>query len=747
MPTVPTLVNNRQTLAPNGRARQQTRANPNTFGAQIGGALQGVGRGLRNTAAAIDQIRAEEDKATVEEHVNRFSDYARDRTYDPEEGYVNTRGRNAVDLRDSYEDDLEKKRQSFGTDLTPQQRNLYDRATQARQQQALDTSIRHASAERRRWFDDASTARLETFSSDALAMSDEPEKFRLNVAAGLGEIDQQAESRGWSPEQTRRTKNEYLSGIHKNVILKHATSDPLRAQAWLDDNKESLTGETRAELERALHEPVLQVRAQVEAERIALSPNTNRPTRANVNGRVPTEIRTANDNVNTDDIKPETKDAFTKLQQSLGRRLTISSGYRNPLYNKKVGGAENSRHTHGDAVDVDVRGMSKEERLEFIEAAFDAGFTGVGVGSNFIHIDQGNPRAWGYASSAGGGPVPDYAKGLVNKRLASLRVEGGHSAAAQTPDTPSQAQPEFTGPRYIEQQVAGIENPQLRMKTAEALSRIYNRQDADLRRQQRDTKIAAEKFIIANPGSDPTELPLDVQQQLGIEGMNTIWAYNAKIAEQSVIATDEVLYADLTRLQAEDPTQFAEQVDLFDYVDRLSTKDRRDLQQLQAEALRDKRNGTEEALTKSRSISTAMSIADNSLRAAGVKKTGKQADEESRLREARFQSALVQRMREFQVQEKRTPTDFEIQDIVDQLLTPIIIREPGFLFGTNDTEANLFDAPFRDDEATVEIDVPYENIPVDLRLAMREELAIELGRDPTEDEIKAEYVQYVIQGK
>ena len=117
-------------------------------------------------------------------------------------------------------------------------------------------------------------------------------------------------------------------------------------------------------------------------------------------------------------MKPDTKTAFGRLQTALGRQLLVTSAYRSPEANKAAGGAKFSQHMQGTAIDVDIRGMSKAERLDLIAKAFDAGFTGIGVGSNILHIDQGSPRAWGYVTSSGG------VRFLITRRRLSMSVWG-----------------------------------------------------------------------------------------------------------------------------------------------------------------------------------------------------------------------------------------------------------------------------------------------------------------------------------
>ena len=113
-------------------------------------------------------------------------------------------------------------------------------------------------------------------------------------------------------------------------------------------------------------------------------------------------------------VNPELLTRLGTLQQQFGK-LEITSGYRDPAHNAAVGGARGSQHTHGNAVDINVKGMSIAERLALIEAASQAGITGIGVYNNALHFDVGPRRAWGpsYRFSS----VPAWAHAAINKHV------------------------------------------------------------------------------------------------------------------------------------------------------------------------------------------------------------------------------------------------------------------------------------------------------------------------------------------
>ncbi len=80
-----------------------------------------------------------------------------------------------------------------------------------------------------------------------------------------------------------------------------------------------------------------------------------------------------------------------RLRSSVGRPMHIVSGYRAPSHNAAVGGAPDSRHMRGDAVDVRAGYCT-------VVQAEAAGFTGIGTKAGKVrHIDL-RPRAarWTY---------------------------------------------------------------------------------------------------------------------------------------------------------------------------------------------------------------------------------------------------------------------------------------------------------------------------------------------------------------
>jgi len=94
-------------------------------------------------------------------------------------------------------------------------------------------------------------------------------------------------------------------------------------------------------------------------------------------------------------VLPQVWASAEALAQSLGRVITLNSAYRSPAYNAGVGGAKKSMHTQRKAIDIQWGTSSVQGRVDMIQKAIDAGFTGIGCYNSFMHVDIGGKRQWG----------------------------------------------------------------------------------------------------------------------------------------------------------------------------------------------------------------------------------------------------------------------------------------------------------------------------------------------------------------
>lgn len=74
-----------------------------------------------------------------------------------------------------------------------------------------------------------------------------------------------------------------------------------------------------------------------------------------------------------------------------GIPFVINSAYRSVEYEKSKGRTGTSQHCKGLAVDLRCR--TNAERFRIVSSLLAFGFRRIGIGSNFIHVDDGYPNS------------------------------------------------------------------------------------------------------------------------------------------------------------------------------------------------------------------------------------------------------------------------------------------------------------------------------------------------------------------
>lgn len=80
-----------------------------------------------------------------------------------------------------------------------------------------------------------------------------------------------------------------------------------------------------------------------------------------------------------------------------GKPLVLTSAYRCEFHNKAIGGAPNSQHVKGLAVDVTWSSYTGKEKAALLKLAMEI-FTGIGLHKQFLHVDDrpGEQLVWFY---------------------------------------------------------------------------------------------------------------------------------------------------------------------------------------------------------------------------------------------------------------------------------------------------------------------------------------------------------------
>ena len=95
-------------------------------------------------------------------------------------------------------------------------------------------------------------------------------------------------------------------------------------------------------------------------------------------------------------LKPQLIKLIKKVERHYGRPAVITSGYRNPKHNRKIGGARNSRHTSCEAADIQVKGVSKWQLATYLRSIPGRGGVGTYCHTRSVHLDIGTERDWNW---------------------------------------------------------------------------------------------------------------------------------------------------------------------------------------------------------------------------------------------------------------------------------------------------------------------------------------------------------------
>ena len=100
-------------------------------------------------------------------------------------------------------------------------------------------------------------------------------------------------------------------------------------------------------------------------------------------------------------INPKLVEYVQKIRDHFGKSITVTSGYRCPVHNKRIGGATGSRHSKGDAADIVVSGVAPREVAKYAESI---GIKGIGLyetnaDGHFTHIDTRDVKSFWYGQN------------------------------------------------------------------------------------------------------------------------------------------------------------------------------------------------------------------------------------------------------------------------------------------------------------------------------------------------------------
>ena len=91
-------------------------------------------------------------------------------------------------------------------------------------------------------------------------------------------------------------------------------------------------------------------------------------------------------------VDRELIDVLEDIRAHFNKPVIVTSGYRTPEYNAKIGGVKNSQHTKGKAADIKVSDTPAREVQKYLKHKYPDKY-GIGSYLTFTHIDVRTKKA------------------------------------------------------------------------------------------------------------------------------------------------------------------------------------------------------------------------------------------------------------------------------------------------------------------------------------------------------------------
>lgn len=226
-----------------------------------GGALGGFGRGMQQLGQASAQFAQAQDRLMEEQ------DEAGSKALDAEaipliqkslSEFTSLQGSNASAeaLAASRQRLLEQRDEFLKRASSPRMQRMLGDVLDQRMASAAGQMEAHSVKQIGAAWEMASAAR-QTASAEAAIAASDPDDRRMHIDTGIAEMRALAERKGLSGDVLKAESFKFASGIHRRVALDMVDGDNVDgALAYLDANKDELSGDDEAQIKKALRDPL-----------------------------------------------------------------------------------------------------------------------------------------------------------------------------------------------------------------------------------------------------------------------------------------------------------------------------------------------------------------------------------------------------------------------------------------------------------------------------------------------------------
>jgi hypothetical protein len=237
-----------------------------------------AGRGLQALGGSIGQVAEDIEKRNDEQAVfesrRALNEWESRKIFDPEQGAVTKRGKDAFDLPKQLTEDFDKFASEVGGKLSSnRQRQIFQDMVEQRRGQVTSWASRHALQQRESYNEGQFRADLQSFRDRAAMYADDPAKVETELAIQGQRIVGYLRGKGRSEEEIAATVKDGASQVHRSVIAALVDrGDAEKAQDYLTRNEGGMTADDAQRVRGALRETVARAKAQTFADEMGDRP-------------------------------------------------------------------------------------------------------------------------------------------------------------------------------------------------------------------------------------------------------------------------------------------------------------------------------------------------------------------------------------------------------------------------------------------------------------------------------------------
>lgn len=216
-------------------------ATSDAFGSAIGKGLQSVAGGMDVMAEAVQRVQQMRDDAAVSDGANQWLQAKDKLLYDPDTGYANAQGRQAVDGYDAYAKSVEGLKRDIVAKMSPAQVQQFNSKVAAFETDALRSGMIKKAEETKKWVVQEHASAAENYSRQAIQTPDDENRWNGFVGRGLQELDARGAKEGWGEQRRQLEHVTYISNARTQSALRIAENDAIKAAKYATDHVADIT--------------------------------------------------------------------------------------------------------------------------------------------------------------------------------------------------------------------------------------------------------------------------------------------------------------------------------------------------------------------------------------------------------------------------------------------------------------------------------------------------------------------------